>query len=584
MKLSEAYHKYIGNKEKNKRIIDERIDMMKNKKRKYFYNVAFAVTAMIAIFAGYFYYNQNSNLNKNKIETITIEGKEYYNYYGIGANMNKVPTSPIYAYAIRQDQESYKIVSLHKDGTNFDLIAVNDLIEDVSSDGSALEPYYKLAIVDNKLYFIRLAYYNSKTIGEDNSNVKEGKNQEYDIEVYYININNEHPKLELMLQEGDGPGVYYDVNYVMINDGYLYYSGFDSREIKVLALGDNPKRENIVLYKPILSYFIKNNTFYAVTASVNSNDYIEFDPVHKAENNNSVLRTVTQYAYSKSYNLEDIWTTNNLIHYYNYTNSYTELWSNNTKVKLEGFISSEKGVGFVGNKFNVNGQTIFEYESTDTYGLNLLSADEENVYYCLGEEKKCDKYYSYNIESHQSQLEDDATNYFLLIYNDNDILNDKKLTYALSGDKLTNGESKVLGNIQMNEKSYVVSYTLNQFEDSPFATVKLKIGDKEFELISAILYLLPNAVIISETEDCGYIKSMIILDENLNVIFQANDLLYGSDDITKELIDYIEKKITYYQSINDSTVAEYQIDFINNIIGEPHIVGTHDADNFICVK
>ena len=30
--------------------------------------------------------------------------------------------------------------------------------------------------------------------------------------------------------------------------------------------------------------------------------------------------------------------------------------------------------------------------------------------------------------------------------------NDKKLTYTLSGDKLTNGESKVLGNIQMNEK------------------------------------------------------------------------------------------------------------------------------------
>jgi hypothetical protein len=68
----------------------------------------------------------------------------------------------------------------------------------------------------------------------------------------------------MLLQVGDQSGINYDVDEVIINGGYLYYHNQYSKtgEIELLPLGNNSKKNNIVLEDKIFNYFINDNKLY----------------------------------------------------------------------------------------------------------------------------------------------------------------------------------------------------------------------------------------------------------------------------------------------------------------------------------
>lgn len=437
-KLKKTYNEFITNKEKNKIKINERIEIMKENKRKksYIFSFATIVTTVVMLIVGYYYFNNNSNdkvlkntSKPNDLSVITIEGKTYYNYYNMGVSMEKVPTSKIYGYAIREDNESYKIVSLHRDGTNFDLVAIDEPIQKVSSDMRDLTEHYKLALVDNKLYFIRHAYDSSKTEGEDNSNVITGKNQKYDFEVYYIDITDEYPKLEVLLQVNDGPNILYNVNGVMINNGYLYYYNqfSESGIIEVLSLGNNPEKNNIQLEDRIFSYYISDDQFYVSygkqwfdeeNMSQVNQQYAIVDPNNQDDKGYNLYTTISEEEYDDKFDYENIWTSNNLIHYFKYYNRYKELWADNKQVLLQGFEAQEKGVGFVGTKILVDNEEIYKYDGSDVEGIKLLSVNGSIVNFCIGIAAICDdnEYYSYNVQTKDINSIEKTDYYFLITY------------------------------------------------------------------------------------------------------------------------------------------------------------------------
>lgn len=427
-KLNETYQEKIGNKERNKIKINERVGMIKEEKRRnnYFYNFATVLGLIVILVAGYFHFNQTDSFkeeenNNSNLKEIIIEGTTYYNYYDMGVNMLKVPESPIYGYAIREDNNSYKIVSLHRDGTNFDLVAVDDKLQDISNDGANLAEHYKLTIVDNKLYFIRIAYSSAETKGEDNSNIITGKNQKYDLEVYYVDINDEHPKLELLLQKGDQNGIYYDVKGIMINNSNLYYYNqySDNGTIEALKLGDiYHENHNIKLPEKIRGYHINDNVLYVYFGNLEEK-YAIVDFYYKDSNGYNLTTLITEDEYNNQYDYNKVITSNALIHYFNIYNRYTKLWANDKEVKLEGFESSEKGIGFIGNKLLVDNKEVYNYDSTNDRGITLLSTVGSKINFCIGIGSYCDikdDYYSYNIETEELEKNSDIFNYLLLIY------------------------------------------------------------------------------------------------------------------------------------------------------------------------
>ena len=68
-KLKKTYNEFITNKEKNKIKINERIEIMKENKRKksYIFSFATIVTTVVMLIVGYYYFN-NTQLQEYNID------------------------------------------------------------------------------------------------------------------------------------------------------------------------------------------------------------------------------------------------------------------------------------------------------------------------------------------------------------------------------------------------------------------------------------------------------------------------------------------------------------------------------------
>ena len=350
---------------------------------------------------------------KDQRNPIIIEAVEYYESYGMGVNMNEMPSSPIYAYGIRRDQQSYKIVSLHHDGSAFDIVAVDEPLEIISSDNCDLTDNYKLVTVDNKLYFMRIAHYSSKTEGEDNSLVKEGKNRWHDLEVYYVDVTVPQPELELLLRTGDGPSVAYDTFEVQINEGYIYYlDKFDNQgEIGVLALGNNPRAVNGVLPDKIFAYHFVDNLLYVEYGKewFDKKGYYHTDSSYgsvdlsKPKNGNGYNPTVKISAkkFINTRDFENLATTGTSMHHFGKTDTYRRLMAADQVITLTGHIIKQKEGGFAGETLLANGNAIYEYQATADQGIILLNTQGSIINFCIGSYGRCgtDQYYSYDLSS-----------------------------------------------------------------------------------------------------------------------------------------------------------------------------------------
>lgn len=140
-----------------------------------------------------------------------------------------------------------------------------------------------------------------------------------------------------------------------------------------------------------------------------------------------------------------------------------------------------------------------------------------------------------------------------------------------------------LGYIRLNNKEYKVSYKLNS-ESLNMMDIEgeLTIEDEKFDVLNgASIYLLPDAILISDQGNCQHI-SFTIVDENLKEI--VSDSGYMSyDDYLPELVNWNKKVVTYYKVIDKSMeMEEYQINFAGSKVENPKLIQKIKVTNYGC--
>ena len=395
-------------KDKNYQII------MNRKKEKFttknlFLKYSFAFTFVILLGLGLFMLNGTNNILTPEEKTITIEGAEWYSYYDMGVNKKGLPKSPVYAYAIKEEKESFKIVSLHEDGTIFDLVAVP--VTKISKDNTWLANYYKLIVIDNKLYFTIKSYWNE-------GDTLENRSSDYDLEVYRIDLDEEHPKLkaELQLVKEDYCDAY---SIPIIADGYYYYLNAPEDKIEVLPLGNNVYKDSIVTGKHITNYYIKDDKAYIISGYVSDpqpeSSYYIVDLNKKDENGYNILEKITEEEWVDNYDGFKIDSVDFKIHYFQYYNRYLTLYADNIKVDFNANSIRGKSSLMEGNSITVEGKKIIINKTSKN--LQMMNTMGSKVNFCLSTSYDCEEYISYDVRTGKIEETEETFSYMILVYN-----------------------------------------------------------------------------------------------------------------------------------------------------------------------